>query len=257
MVDGNSETKGCKYSIRDCLALLLTILGVVLLFILALRVGCCDSNASSGPGFALVTILPVIGTWVGTVLAFYFSKENFEAASKSVIASAAQSSSEQRLSSMIVTSAMIQRDALLFVPVPNDKPLDALTFKDALNLMTDKGRNRLPVLDANNAPLYMLHRSALEGYISDLLLKPQPKGTAAAASIDLGKLKLTELWQNDALKFRNAFGVVSAKATMADAKQEMDKVGFRQDVFVTERGTAQEPILGLITNIEIEKQSRA
>ena len=26
------------------------------------------------------TVLPLIGTWVGTVLAFYFSRENFESA---------------------------------------------------------------------------------------------------------------------------------------------------------------------------------
>ncbi len=30
------------------------------------------------------SLLPIWGTWVGTVLAFYFGKSNFDAASKSV-----------------------------------------------------------------------------------------------------------------------------------------------------------------------------
>jgi hypothetical protein len=30
----------------------------------------------------LATLLPVIGTWIGTVLAFFYSKENFESAAR-------------------------------------------------------------------------------------------------------------------------------------------------------------------------------
>jgi len=31
-----------------------------------------------------MSVLPLLGVWVGTLLAYYFSKENFEAATKSV-----------------------------------------------------------------------------------------------------------------------------------------------------------------------------
>jgi hypothetical protein len=33
----------------------------------------------------LSTVLPLLGTWVGTVLAFYYTKENFESASRSTL----------------------------------------------------------------------------------------------------------------------------------------------------------------------------
>jgi hypothetical protein len=47
------------------------------------------------------SLLPVFGTWVGTVLAFYFSKENFEAANRGTIDLVR--SVAQRLGSMRVT----------------------------------------------------------------------------------------------------------------------------------------------------------
>ncbi len=251
MTNGHSENGGCKFSVRDSLALLLTVFGIVVLFVLALRAGCCGTDASRGPGFALVTVLPVIGTWVGTVLAFYFSKENFESASKSVIASAKEAAGNSRLASVTVTAAMIPRDVLTAKSVADEKAAAALPLTVLLTSLGDK--NRIPIVDVKDVPLYMIHRSAIEGGIA----KAFTSRTGRAAAVDPAKLTLADLWGHDESKYRNAFGVVSAKATMADAKQEMDKVAFRQDVFVTERGTAQEPVLGLITNIEIEKQSRA
>jgi hypothetical protein len=43
----------------------------------------------------LTADLPVIGTWVGTVLAYYFSKENLETATRSVAATASQMSPDE------------------------------------------------------------------------------------------------------------------------------------------------------------------
>src|SRR5262245_15336751 len=43
-------------------------------------------------------LLPVIGTWIGTVLAFYFTKENFEAANRSVQSMVGRISLQDQLS---------------------------------------------------------------------------------------------------------------------------------------------------------------
>jgi len=264
MADENSDKTCGKYTVRDWLALIVTGSGILAVTILALRVGCENSDANKGPGFALITVLPIIGTWVGTVLAFYFSKENFDAASKSVIASAKQVAAGQQLTSVLVTSAMVARDVLHYEQITQAKKADALRLSEIFDRLDAKKVNRMPVLDENNAPLYMIHRSEMDGFVARETLKALkaviPPAAAAAPTTSApasDKLTLADFLKTDDAKYRNAFGVVAANATMADAKQEMDKVTFRQDVFVTEKGSAHESILGLITNIEIDKQSRA
>lgn len=43
-----------------------------------------NKDQREGLTYVYSVILPLIGTWMGTILAYYFSKDNFEAANKSV-----------------------------------------------------------------------------------------------------------------------------------------------------------------------------
>jgi hypothetical protein len=53
--------------------------------------------------------------------------------------------------------------------------------------------------------------------------------------------------------FKSSFGFASADATLADAKQIMDKIPKCGDVFVTQTGKPTEPIVGWVTdNLIIE-----
>jgi len=46
---------------------------------------------------------------------------------------------------------------------------------------------------------------------------------------------------------------VSSKTTLGDAKAAMEKTKNCQDVFVTENGRSEEPVIGWLTNTEILK----
>src|SRR5271169_1065335 len=59
----------------------------------------------------LSSLLPLFGTWVGTVLAFYFSKENFETASQGTLD--VVRSVSQRLISTKVVDAMMPRARMI------------------------------------------------------------------------------------------------------------------------------------------------
>lgn len=63
-----------------------SVAGVAALSIVALAVAANSSQAAllQTTQMVFASVLPLLGTWVGTVLAFYFSRENFEAANKSV-----------------------------------------------------------------------------------------------------------------------------------------------------------------------------
>ena len=71
---------------RSWLAFSITVVSILGVLVLA-AVIIWRSPAPNQSGVAtqvLSTVLPVIGTWIGTILAFYFGKENFETAAKSV-----------------------------------------------------------------------------------------------------------------------------------------------------------------------------
>ena len=63
--------------------------------------------------------MPLFGTWVGTILAFYFSKANFEAATKSVtkIAETKIASIDEKLSATLVSEKMINPEDLDLIKV--------------------------------------------------------------------------------------------------------------------------------------------
>jgi hypothetical protein len=64
-------------------------------------------------------LLPVFSTWVGTLLAFYFSKDNFEAATKSVTNLANKiSGTNERLQQITVKDKMrLRKDMEVYLPI--------------------------------------------------------------------------------------------------------------------------------------------
>src|SRR3954467_1354257 len=58
-------------------------IGVTTLTVLVTTAIFDSKNLSDISRTAFNTLIPLFGTWVGTVLAFYFASKNFEAASKS------------------------------------------------------------------------------------------------------------------------------------------------------------------------------
>jgi hypothetical protein len=53
------------------------------------------------------------------------------------------------------------------------------------------------------------------------------------------------------------FAFVSISDSLADAKKRMEALKNCQDVFVTDDGSEDKPVLGWLTNIEITKHSKA
>jgi hypothetical protein len=76
---------------------------------------------------------------------------------------------------------------------------------------------------------------------------------------DLNNLTLQYLLDDDTdLKrmFETTFATVAEDATLADAKIVMDKLPQCLDVFVTENGIRNEPIIGWLTNLIITESAK-
>ncbi len=197
----------------------------------------------------LSSILPLLGTWVGTVLAFYFAKENFESAAR---ATEKLAGIEERLRSVPVATAMIligkaERRQLK----AGEKPED-LKIKELVEQMTKAKRQRLPVLDEKGAALYIIHLSSLTEFIARESLRGAPP--ADIEKLTIGQLKVSA---KDLFDKIVAWRPVPRGGTLADAKRAMESQADCSDVFVTESGGADEPVLGWVTNADIALHSKA
>src|SRR5438094_8197992 len=101
--------------------------------------------------YVLGVLLPVIGAWVGTVLAFYFGRENFEAASKSAANLVRQMSSREKLQAEPVSHAMMKINDVTTFKIPAGKTEADIKIKELIDEGFEKDklqpRNRLPILD--------------------------------------------------------------------------------------------------------------
>ncbi|MGC2400144.1 MAG: hypothetical protein WA510_10195 [Acidobacteriaceae bacterium] len=244
-MNGSSASRSAGTWFREWLATIILLVSVVAVAVLA---GIAIHGNASQAKDILATILPMIGTWVGTVLAFYFGKEQLEAATRSVTSIARQLTPDEKLGSIGVTEKMIPRAAAYMLDQP---PGTIRLFAAVASLDRERKGNRLPVLKPDGQPLWIIHRSTIDRFIA----KAASDGKSPA---ELQALTLENLLSDPEFKSRldTSFAVVAQTATLADAKQAMDSMPYCQDVFVTRGGGRTEPVVGWITNVIIEANSR-
>ena len=99
--------------------------------------------------YVLGVLLPVIGAWVGTVLAFYFGQVNFEAASRSAANLVRQLSPREKLQAEAAGQAMMKINEVTTFKIPPDKTEADITIRELIDEGFEKDkshpRQRLPV----------------------------------------------------------------------------------------------------------------
>jgi hypothetical protein len=197
-------------------------------------------------------LLPLFGTWVGTVAAYYFSRENFETANKSV-QNLVQLTVDQRLEKLKVDDSMIREASIIAVRIPANKDDAAVALSEILGKLS-RTATRIPILTDEGALKYILHQSVIYKVVAE-------RGVALAQqgqTIDVSKLTLADVIAHDDVKaYATAIGCVPSGATVAAAKTEMERVQRAQDVIVTQSGKLDEPLLGWLTNVDIGRLSKA
>lgn len=248
--DNNSTSRGERRFLLAIVVLVVSIAGVAALAAIVLLTGKDLPTAK----YVFAVVLPLLGTWVGTVLAYYFSGKNFESASRSVERMAEKLTPMEKLESIPVRLKMIPKAQMVLLNITGDKPLDKIKIvDDILETLIRKERNRLPILDENDYPKYIIHRSMVDKYLTQ-------KNIRGGLSTDqLKKLSLKDLLDDDEKLrklFETSFVTIKEDANLADAKIEMDKVENCLDVFVTRNGTRNEPVIGWLTNLKITESAK-
>jgi hypothetical protein len=209
-----------------------SIAGIVLISTVAIAWAGGDRAETSRLVFSAV--LPLLGTWVGTVLAFYFARENFQAATESTLALAGIETSTPVTRVMIRESDFVAYDLGTSEPV-EEVPLSAV--RDKMRALAPPAR-RLPIRTPAGAVLCVIHDSTLTAYAES---QSQTTTTLDKTLGDLlGDPKFRELVE--------AIGFVSEKATVAEARTVMASVKNCNDVLVTSSGKRDERAIGWLTN---------
>lgn len=200
----------------------------------------------------LTALLPVLGTWVATVLAFYFSKESFAAASQQASNIMHQLTPEQKLQEIAVTEVMISlTDKNTTKLTIDEKSEDKITLKAGIleALLIPYGKNRLPVVGVDGKAKYIIHRSLIDKFISESVI-----ANSATKLDDLTLRALLDDKQGGPVA--TAFGTVGKNAKLNVVKALIDSNPDCSDVFVTEDGTRNGQAIGWITNIILAEKSR-
>lgn len=195
-------------------------------------------------------LVPLFGTWVGTILAFYFSKENFESANESVRRMAARLTPEQAMQQTSVRQAMKLRGAIKAIVIPADQSEDAVTLKD-LREVFDKGNSRVPVFRAGDIAQCVVHDSTLAKFIADKAMR-DPGSVSDATT--LTEMLAHRIGDADVKSIVRRIAFVGLNASLADARDAMLAVKGAQDVFVTRTGKPEEPVEGWLTNSDFARE---
>ena len=198
--------------------------------------------------YVLGVLLPVIGAWVGTVLAFYFGQVNFEAASRSAANLVRQLSPREKLQAEAASHAMMKINEVTTFKIPPDKTEADITIRELIDEGFEKDksrpRQRLPILDAESRGKYVLHRSTIDAFVAPKKRPPD---------VDESTLSLKDLLEDAKIKdyIVNSFMPLAPEATLADAKDLLDKNPQCLDILVTKDGTKNGIVDGWITNVMV------
>jgi hypothetical protein len=242
MAENEVPPNGKPLITRDHLALSVLITSLVVLLVLA------SLAIWSQPRKAITVfniMLPVVSSWVGTVLAFYFGKENFEAANVQVRELIRRMSPEE-IAQQCVIDAMKPLAKIDHVVIPDGKT-EADIRIDHLKARMNRAVTRLPVVNAKEHPKYMLHAGTIDRYLA----------SGGLPADTLAKLLADEKAKNHEFGAGRGFVTVSEKATVAQAKKAMDDVKDCQDIFVTKTGGTDEPLVGWISNTRLQRYLKA
>jgi hypothetical protein len=104
----------------------------------------------------------------------------------------------------------------------------------------------VPFVDPDNRLVYIAHRSMLDQFVS--------QRARTGNVLNLGQLTMADVFAEQP-EFKTMFSgtaaFVGSESTLAEARIAMEAVRNCYDVFVTDSGSAREPVLGWITDVII------
>lgn len=240
-----------EVNMRNLIAGAITLVILFVTVILAFKVMGSDDGKNKAMDLITKTFIPLWATWIGTILTFYFSRENFEAASKSYRDVIEKLSPDEKLKTMSVNKIMVPFEQLVYLHFPAD--LEINIYKLLHDPRFEK-YDRFVMIDDSQLVKSLIHRRNIHQFASESL-------EHGADPDKIKKTKLKEFLEGASPEIRNmnenAMSFVANNATLLDAKKAMESIVDCKDVFITANGKKSEAVLGLITNTMLLSNAEA
>lgn len=241
-------------NMRDRLAIRLVNLSAVLIIIMLIasfyflsHTDTTAANSYQAIKDIFTMLLPVIGTWIGTVIAFYFSRENFQAAAQQAKELAQSTTSGELPNETSAVKAMrllSDKDVVRYIFTPDKGMAEFRKLKLKSEILNQYLKspiiNRLPVQDEQKKIIFIIHQSLITNFI-----------VRKNNTDDL--LTMGDLLDSDEGKIATRFATAGIDEHLSEVKVKLDKDPCCQDVFITLDGTANSPAIGWITNVRLEE----
>ncbi len=200
--------------------------------------------------WVLGAVLPVVGAWVGTVMAFYFGKESLKAVSDNAEKIITKlGSPQEKLESRKAGESGIEIDQNTAVHRITKASLETEDLNDIKKSYSKDGGKtffeRLPILNADGSAAACLHYSTLTKYLSNT-------DQTVATNMTLGALIKKLNWEP-----AKSFATLLSTDTLAAAQMRMKDSKECSDIFVTADGTPSTLAKRWITNDDILKVAQA
>jgi hypothetical protein len=240
---------GGSYAIIGVVALAIIIIGAIIVYY-AMHDASADSvRLDKGLGLLnnlVAAVFPMIAAWIGAVIAYYFARENFEAATKGAT-DLLQGFRDDRLRQVPASQAMIPASQMVVAKTTseNDKSLNGAIFKR----FKDKGLGRILVLSDDGTGKGVFHDSVVLDYL-----------VAAADGASIDQITFGQMLDDKekAALLEQSVVFVRPETTLADVRSEMDRASKAssktvRDAFVTQTGQRKEPVMGYLSDMDIGK----
>lgn len=178
------------------------------------------------------SVLPVFATWVGTVIAFYYTKDAFrQAAEATLTATSGVDRARHRVSERMIPYDSIAKIEVKQRDLANSKPMS-----EVLKLMTPPVTRVVIFEESTKNPIYILRKKLMP---PDWIAQPPSSETTVKT--------YRELNQGANGSDSTNFGFISINSTIEQARQILMDTN-SADIFVTNTGQKNESILGWLTN---------
>ncbi len=244
-----------KFNAKEVIALVVTavtILGSIALGVVGIIFAFNnEKNQTENLQYVFGALLPLWGTWLGIILAYYFSKENFETASKNtqqildkVI------TAQDKLKSIQAWDVMIPFKDMIVYTMEEDS-LGKVKLERIRELLIKRDKMRLPIINNKRQLLAVIHKSTIDHFIADQCFKFN------ISEEEFDKMDIEQAMQKDGYfkkVITSSHGFISKDRCLLEAQREMERIELCNDIFITDSGNKSEPILGWITNVGVAEQ---
>jgi predicted transcriptional regulator len=237
MGDDNQGTTQFSRNKLAYLVLGLSILAIVVLGIIAIS----KSNNENDAMMVFNATLPVFASWIGTVLAFYFGKENFESANAQV-GSMVQKLSMKQKTQAYVDSIMITPYAMTSFKMTTDDKKEIM-LSELIETLTRYHVSRLPMINNKGEICFVIHESKITKFLA--------QSDKEASQVTLEDFLDAYKAENHLFTLNASFVIVSKDTLILQAKNRLEACQKCKDIIVTQNGTIDEPMIGWIPDMHL------